>query len=94
MFKGKLRACATRNKFTDAVDLRWLEIHFPEDIKLKQAQLDGEYVGLAIKRYPELELLFRRLGVDIATALAITSAIDINSLPPPAPGDVQKGILG
>ena len=94
MFKGKLRACATRDKFTDAVDLRWLESRYSKDIRLKQAQLDRNNVGLAIKRYPELEILFRRVGVDIATALAVTSAININSLPSPAPGDVQKGILG
>ncbi|OJD20447.1 hypothetical protein ACJ73_08221 [Blastomyces percursus] len=68
LFKGKLRAAATR-------------------------QLSLLYVGLALKRYPELQYCFTRIGIDIQAANARAAAHDINDLPPPQPGDVQKGLL-
>lgn len=52
-----------------------------------------DYVGLAIKRNAVLELLFKRLGVDTEAAKAAVANVDPAKLPPPAPGDVQNGLL-
>jgi hypothetical protein len=94
LFKGKLRACATRGKFHDSADLRWLEDRYHAHIKPHIHELNIEYIGLAIKRYTELELLFNRLGVDVAGAKHAVRKMDLKKLPPPAVGDVQEGILG
>ena len=94
LFKGKLRAAATRAKFHDSADLRWLEGRFRQTIQAKRAELNSQYAGLAMKRYPELEPLFIRLGIDVAVAKDAAFNLDPNNLPRPAPGDVQLGILG
>ncbi|XWW95810.1 hypothetical protein V2A60_003778 [Cordyceps javanica] len=93
LFKGKLRAAATRSKFHDAVDLRALESKHGEEIKLQSRDLDLSYVGLAIKRYPELGYLFQRLEVDVIRAKELSKDIDLAKLPPPALGGVQRGLL-
>jgi len=49
--------------------------------------------GLAIKRYPELELVFGPIGVDINVAKSRVASVELNGLPPPQIGDVQKGLL-
>lgn len=94
IFKGKLCATANRAKFHDPADLRWLEGRFRQTIKARGAELNSQYVGLAMKRYPELETLFIRLGIDVAVAKNAASTLNPNNLPRPAPGDVQQGILG
>lgn len=94
LFKGKLRAAATRSKFHDSADLRWLEGRYASAIQARQGELNPEYIGLAIKRYPELERLFGRFGVDLARAKDAASDLDPFRLPAPAPGDVQRGLLG
>jgi hypothetical protein len=94
LFKGKLRAAATRSKFHDSFDLRWLADKFEEPIKAQKDELNLQYIGLAIKRYPELGLLFGRLGIDLAEAKNASHDMDPNRLPAPAPGDVQRGLLG
>ncbi|OAA61258.1 hypothetical protein SPI_05282 [Niveomyces insectorum RCEF 264] len=63
-------------------------------IKERASELSLFYVGLAIKRYVELELLFQQLGVDLSEAKRITGHLDLKNLPPPALGDVQRGLLG
>ena len=93
IFKGKLRAAATRSKFHDSADLRWLEQHFNGEIRPLVDGFDLRMVGLALKRYPELEYCFSRLGMNIARAKDITSAVNLSSLPPPRRGDVQNGLL-
>ncbi|KAL2368937.1 hypothetical protein BDBG_06427 [Blastomyces gilchristii SLH14081] len=93
LFKGKLRAAATRGKFHDASDLRWLESNYLSRLQQNRGQLSLLYVGLALKRYPELQHCFTRIGVNIQAAIARAAAHDINHLPPPQPGDVQKGLL-
>ncbi|KAG4430178.1 hypothetical protein IFR05_014337 [Cadophora sp. M221] len=94
LFKGKLRATATRAKFHDSADLRWLEGHFGQAIRARRDELNPQYVGLAMKRHPELEPLFIRLGIDVAAAKNAAFNLDPNNLPRPAPGDVLMGILG
>lgn len=94
LFKGKLRAAATRSKFHDSSDLRWLEDRYHSTIQARKTELSLEYIGLALKRYPELEYLFRRLGVDLARAKQATDHLNLSQLPPPALGDVQRGLLG
>ena len=94
IFKGKLRAAATRDKFHDSADLRWLVGHFGYLIKPRFAELNLEYVGLAIKRYSVLERLFEELGVDTVRAMKVVEGLDLDNLPAPAPGDVHRGLLG
>lgn len=93
LFKGKLRAAATRAKFHDSADLRWLETRYSQAIQASRQELNLQYVGLALKRYPELELLFTRIGIDINVAKNAAINLDPNNLPRPAPGDVQEGLL-
>lgn len=93
LFKGKLRAAATRAKFHDSADLRWLEGRFSQEIRSKRIELNLQYIGLAMKRYPELELLFKRIDVDINGAKNAARNLDLNNLPRPAPGDVLVGLL-
>lgn len=93
IFKGKLRAAATRDKFHDSADLRWLETHFSAQVCAKRAEYSLEYVGLALKRYSELEFLFTRVGVDVQGAKGLVANVDIDRLPRPAVGDVQRGLL-
>jgi hypothetical protein len=91
LFKGKLRAAATRAKFHDSADLRMLASKYEDTIKPRVGQLKLEYVGLALKRYIELGILFEQLGVDVEAAKEAVK--DIDELPPPALGDVQRGLL-
>lgn len=93
IFKGKVRAAATRAKFHDSADLRWLERTSNAVLQQRKGELSLEYVGLAMKRYPELELVFTRIGVDIDAARAAAATLDPNDLPPPQRDDVQKGLL-
>lgn len=93
IFKGKLRARATRNKHHDAVDLRFLEGNFQESLQKKSDEFNLTYAGLAMKRSPELEYPFSRIGLDLDSAKACVAAVDLDQLPRPEPGDVQKGLL-
>jgi hypothetical protein len=93
LFKGKLRAAGTRAKFHDSADLRWLETRYGQAIQARKQELNLQYVGLALKRYPELEMLFTRIGIDISEAKNAAINLDPNNPPQPAPGDVQEGLL-
>jgi hypothetical protein len=93
VFKGKLRAAALRGKFHDSADLRWLESHYGNQLRQNKSQFDLQYVGLALRRYPELHNLFDRLGLNIPVAEAGTAQIDLAHLPAPKPGDVHRGLL-
>lgn len=94
LFKGKLCAAATRSKFHDSADLRWLADRYSATIQARRGELNPQYIGLALRRYPELELLFRRVGVDIAEAKRSVRDLSPPRLLGPAPGDVQRGLLG
>jgi hypothetical protein len=91
LFKGKLRAAATRAKFHDSADLRMLAGKYGALIKPRVGELSLEYLGLAVKRYIELGILFEQLGIDVEAAKEAVKNVD--QLPPPAPGDVQRGLL-
>lgn len=93
IFKGKLGAAATRSKFHDSADLRWLESHCAAQITARKNELSLESVGLAIKRYPELERMFKRLGIDVDTAKSMVSGASLNAVRSGV-GDVQKRLLG
>ncbi|KAK5069154.1 hypothetical protein LTR64_008693 [Lithohypha guttulata] len=93
IFKGKLRAAALRSKFHDSADLRWLETRFSAQLATTVAQFDPVYVGLALRRYPELNNTFLRLGLDLQKAEAAVQSYSLDKLPAPQPGDVQKGLL-
>ena len=94
LFKGKLRAAATRSKLYDSADLRWLADRYGDSIQARKTELNPQYIGLSVKRYPELEFLFRRLEIDLARAKDFTRNLDLSRLTAPAPGDVQRGLLG
>ncbi|KAF2759375.1 hypothetical protein EJ05DRAFT_344195 [Pseudovirgaria hyperparasitica] len=94
IFKGKLRAAALRKKFHDSADLRWIEGRYSAQIHERRSELSMLYIGIALKRYPELDLLFTRLGVDVEACKKAANEVDLEKLPAPAPGDVQGGILG
>ena len=51
-------------------------------------------MGLAMKRYLALELLFRRLGVDIEAAKRAADHLDPDKISGIAFGGVQRGLLG
>ncbi|EFE44409.1 hypothetical protein TRV_00825 [Trichophyton verrucosum HKI 0517] len=93
LFKGKLRAAATRSKFHDSADLRWLETYALSILQANKSQFSSLYVGLALKRYPELHHCFERIGLNIDAATNAAAAYDLHHLPPPQPGDVQNGLL-
>ncbi|KAK7408612.1 hypothetical protein QQX98_009214 [Neonectria punicea] len=88
LFKGKLRAAATQTKFHDSADLRMLAGKHKAVIKGSADKLSPEYVGLAVKRYPELERLFKDLGVDMTQAKQAAAHLDPDNLPALASGDV------
>lgn len=90
LYKGKLRAAATRNKFHDAADLRWLEGKALQMLQQNKGQLAPVYIGLALKRYSELHLSSTRIGFDLEAATAAAASHDSRH---PQPGDVQKGLL-
>ena len=93
IFKGKLQARATRDKFHDAVDLRFLEGHFRDELRQRKREFSLDQVGLAMNRSPELEHLFARLSLDLDAATDHVTTLDPKNLPRPQPGDVQKGLL-
>ena len=93
LFKGKLRAAATREKFHDSADLRWLETYCRNHLEQNKDKFSPLYIGLALKRYPELEICFSRIGLNIQAAKAAAATHDPYHLEPPQIGDVQKGLL-
>ncbi|KAH0545338.1 hypothetical protein FGG08_000637 [Glutinoglossum americanum] len=94
LFKGKLRAAATREKHSDAADLVYLESTFLDKLRNSASQFSLYYSGLALKRYPHLLYAFQRIGIDTEAAEKEVESISLNDLPPPQSGDVQKGLLG
>lgn len=93
LFKDRLRAAATRTDLHDPADLRWLEGRFRDRLHQNRHELSVTYVGLAMKRYPDLEACFMRIGLDVRFAKLVTNAYDLNDLPRREPGDVQRGLL-
>jgi hypothetical protein len=91
LFKGKLSAAATRAKFHDSADLRWLEQNFHSNLAAQVVAFSPRLIGLAIQQYPELERLFERLRVDIKGAKAAAAAAPAGLH---TPGHVQQAILG
>lgn len=94
IFKGKLRAAATRGKHSDSVDLLYLEGLYLEMLQKDVQVFNLQYVGLALKRNPHLRYAFHRIGIDVQAAEEQTQSLSLTGLPPPVPGDVQRGIMG
>ncbi|CAK4031392.1 Hypothetical predicted protein [Lecanosticta acicola] len=92
VFKGKLAAAAGRAKFTDAADLLLLAGRFEEPLKERCRELNQTLAGLAMKRYPHLELAFARLGIDIERCKRLVEDSDLQQLPA-IPRAVQAGLL-
>ena len=85
---------ATRQKYHDAADLRWLKSKYRNILRERCDEIDIGYVGLALKQPPELEACFQRIGVDVETAKKRTASVDLSKLAPQAKGEVLKGLLG
>ena len=94
LFKGKLRAAANRAKFHDSADLRTLVGSHEHYIRSRANELDLQTMGLAMKRYLALELLFRRLGVDVEAAKRAAEHLDPEKITSMPLGEVQRGLLG
>ncbi|MCJ1475796.1 hypothetical protein MMC13_004460 [Lambiella insularis] len=94
LFKGKLRAAATRGKFHDSADIRWLASRFLDRLKAQRSVFNLSHIGLSMKRYPELEVTFHNLRLDVQKAKETVASVQLSQLPPPQRGDVQSGILG
>ncbi|KAF1951784.1 hypothetical protein CC80DRAFT_193786 [Byssothecium circinans] len=94
IFKGKLCAAATREKFHDSADLRTLLSRYPDQIKARIGEVNLNYVGLAIKRYSVLERTFQELGVDVERAKGLAKNINEEEPYPRGIGQIQYALLG
>ena len=94
IFKGKLRAAAVRAKDSDTADLAYLESAFRDILRMGAGQFSPYYAGLALKRYPGLEQVFQRVGIDVGAAAKAAEGVSLGAQPlPQQPGDVQKSLL-
>ncbi|RMZ81346.1 hypothetical protein DV738_g2246, partial [Chaetothyriales sp. CBS 135597] len=57
------------------------------------AQWSSSIRFMSLRRYPELNNTFIRLGLDLQRAEEAAQSDSIDKLPAPQPGDVQKGLL-
>ncbi|KAF1818434.1 uncharacterized protein K489DRAFT_413725 [Dissoconium aciculare CBS 342.82] len=94
-FKGKLQAAATRAKFSDAVGLLFLEGQHGQMLRDRNKEFNRYHVGMAMKRYPHLELAFVRLGVNMEACKAVAKDVDVHVIEtrPPEPHSVQNALL-
>ena len=93
LFKGKLRAAATRGNITIPQILDYWSPNTRMRLEPYVGELSMEYVGLAIKRCGVLQRLFEQIGVDTHKTLECIEHLELDGLPAPAPGNVQKGLL-
>ena len=94
IFKGKLQAAASRSKHSDATDLLWLEERYNSALKAHTNEYDRRIVGMAMRRYNDLEQAFGRLGVDLEACKAVTRDFDPNDkMPQPELDQVQSGLM-
>lgn len=94
IFIRKVRAAALRDKYHDSADIRWLEGNYRPLLIERRDVVNLDYAGLAMKRYPELEFVFNRIGIDVQAAKARVAAVYLSGLPPPQNGDFQQGLHG
>lgn len=94
IFKGKLCAAAARVYRRDINHLRWLVIHYGPTIRERWGELRPLYIGLALRRHPELEHLFGQLGVNLAGGrFFVTGMGTPPAVSEPAIGEIQEGLL-
>ncbi|KAK4987614.1 hypothetical protein LTR66_007550 [Elasticomyces elasticus] len=93
IFKGKLRAAATRDKFSDSVDLAFLEEHYRKQLQARRSEISPMYVAQALERWPILQDTFIRLGMDLDSCKK-TAVLEAQSSDYDAQGSnaVQNGI--
>ena len=77
----------------DSFDLQWLENHHCAILQKRGSELNLECIGMVLKRYPELEFIFARIGVNTAAANAMASNVDLTDSMSPGIGDVQRYLL-
>ncbi|EER44444.1 predicted protein [Histoplasma capsulatum H143] len=80
-------------QFHDASDLCWLESNYLSRLQQNRDQLSLLYIDLALKHYSELHHCFMCISINIQAVIARAAAHNINHLPPPQPGNIQKGLL-
>ncbi|KAG8631689.1 hypothetical protein KVT40_000829 [Elsinoe batatas] len=94
VYKGKLQAAATRAKYSDAVDLLFLEGRYGEILRAQNRHFNRLYVGIALRRYSHLEASFRRLDLDVEASRQVAKDVEIEALPRTSPPNaVQNGLM-
>ena len=95
VFKGKLCVAASRSKFRDFEDLQWLADRYGATIQERWREIKPLYIGIAMRRHPELDHLFDRLEVDIRGAKIFVLGVPTPSaVTEPAIGEAHEGLLG
>lgn len=95
VFKGKLFAAATRNKFSDAADLLWLADVHTDLLKSRSRELSRNLVGRVAERHAHLRRTFEKLVGQQVLEAAIQSSRNADSSPSTViqQNQVQNGLL-
>lgn len=95
IMKGKVCVAASRSKFRDFEDIQWLADRYGATIQDRWREIKPLYIGLAMRRHPELEHLFGQLQVDIRGAKLFVHGVPTPSaVTEPAVGEAHEGLLG
>jgi len=92
LFRGKLNACASRGKRSDAQDVDYLVATYGERLKVVAKSLDKRTVGLAVRRHPELRKVLAELGVGTRGAVWGVRKAKIEAPAVPQMWDVHRGL--
>lgn len=92
LFMGKLRACASRAKSSDAQDVDYLVATYGDQLRKAAKNLDKKTLGLAVRRHPELKKVLGELGVGTRKAVWGVRNARIDGAVNPQMWDVQRGL--
>lgn len=92
LFRGKLNACASRTKSSDAADVDYLVKNYGKELKMAAKGIDKKTVGLAIRRHPELRKILGELGVKTRGAVWGVRKARLDGQVQPQMWDVQRGL--
>lgn len=78
IFRGKMHACAIREKHSDAADVKWLINYYESEIRagMQQRPLDTRVVGHALARHTDIAFALQRAGFDVAAAERLVAGTD------------------
>ncbi|KAI5844950.1 hypothetical protein DFP73DRAFT_37274 [Morchella snyderi] len=92
LFRGKLSACATRTKSSDAADVDYLVRNYGKELKMAAKKMDKKTVGMAVRRHPELRKVLGELGVHTRGAVWGVRKARLDGQVQPQMWDVQRGL--